>query len=90
MAYRMQYGATVPTYESCSTAAFRKGRTECVRPATNETKATVTAFLGNEQATPQQLRAMIHNCSKIHYQLCKEGAMGKASSTTTIERGAYF
>jgi hypothetical protein len=29
LAYHGLYGEFVPTYESCSTAAFLKGRTEC-------------------------------------------------------------
>jgi len=29
MAYHSLYNEFVPTYESCSTAAFKKGRTEC-------------------------------------------------------------
>jgi carnitine O-palmitoyltransferase 2 len=37
MAYYRQYGKFVATYESCSTAAFKHGRTETVRSATMAT-----------------------------------------------------
>lgn len=33
-------GKFVPTYESCSTAAFKHGRTEVVRPCTALTKVS--------------------------------------------------
>ena len=35
MGYYKQYGKTAATYESCSTAAFRHGRTETIRSATH-------------------------------------------------------
>lgn len=37
-AYYRQSGKFVPSYESCSTAAFKHGRTEAIRPCTMATK----------------------------------------------------
>jgi Choline/Carnitine o-acyltransferase. len=38
MAFHKQMGRTVSTYESSSTAAFKHGRTETIRPCTVATK----------------------------------------------------
>lgn len=38
LAYYYLARETVATYESCSTAAFKHGRTETIRPCTVETK----------------------------------------------------
>ncbi|XP_044770452.1 carnitine O-palmitoyltransferase 2, mitochondrial isoform X2 [Neomonachus schauinslandi] len=45
MAFLRQYGQTVATYESCSTAAFKHGRTETIRPASVFTKRCSEAFV---------------------------------------------
>uniref|UniRef100_A0A3B3UMF7 Carnitine palmitoyltransferase 2 n=1 Tax=Poecilia latipinna TaxID=48699 RepID=A0A3B3UMF7_9TELE len=45
MAFLRQYGQTVATYESCSTAAFKHGRTETIRPATVHTRRCSHAFV---------------------------------------------
>lgn len=37
-AYHKQTGKFVASYESCSTAAFKHGRTETIRPCTTATK----------------------------------------------------
>lgn len=77
MGYLRQYGDTVATYESCSTAAFKHGRTETIRPATEYTKRCSHAFVRERgQHSAEQLRAMLNDCSKYHGQLTKEAAMG--------------
>lgn len=78
MAFLRQYGQTVATYESCSTAAFKRGRTETIRPATIHTKKCSQAFVQQPgQHSVEQLRAMLHECSNYHGQLTKEAAMGE-------------
>ncbi|CAF96633.1 unnamed protein product, partial [Tetraodon nigroviridis] len=78
MAFLRQYGQTVATYESCSTAAFKHGRTETIRPASAHTKACSQAFVGQPgRHSPEQLRALLHRCSTYHGQLTKEAAMGQ-------------
>ncbi|XP_035031628.2 carnitine O-palmitoyltransferase 2, mitochondrial [Hippoglossus stenolepis] len=77
MGFLRQYGETVATYESCSTAAFKHGRTETIRPATSFTKQCSHAFVCQPgQHSVEQLQAMLHECSKYHGQLTKEAAMG--------------
>ncbi|XP_020368798.2 carnitine O-palmitoyltransferase 2, mitochondrial [Rhincodon typus] len=78
MAFLRQYGKTVATYESCSTAAFKHGRTETIRPATIYTKKCSEAFVKEpSKHSIRDLRAMINECSKYHGQLTKEAAMGQ-------------
>ncbi|XP_068599274.1 carnitine O-palmitoyltransferase 2, mitochondrial [Brachionichthys hirsutus] len=78
MGFLRQYGQTVATYESCSTAAFRHGRTETIRPATVHTKRCSHAFVCTPgQHSVEQLQAMLSDCSKYHGQLTREAAMGQ-------------
>ncbi|XP_074492515.1 carnitine O-palmitoyltransferase 2, mitochondrial [Sebastes fasciatus] len=78
MGFLRQYGQTVATYESCSTAAFRHGRTETIRPATVHTDRCSRAFVCQPgQHSVEQLQAMLSECSKYHGQLTREAAMGQ-------------
>ncbi|XP_069378643.1 carnitine O-palmitoyltransferase 2, mitochondrial [Paralichthys olivaceus] len=78
MGFLRQHGQTVSTYESCSTAAFKHGRTETIRPATSYTKQCSHAFVCQPgQHSVEQLQAMLQECSKYHGQLTKEAAMGQ-------------
>ncbi|XP_022107814.1 carnitine O-palmitoyltransferase 2, mitochondrial-like isoform X2 [Acanthaster planci] len=70
-------GQTAPTYESCSTAAFKHGRTETLRPATMETKQCAMAFQKDSGVSAQEKRALLKACSDKHYGLTKEALMGK-------------
>lgn len=77
MGFLRQYGQTVATYESCSTAAFRHGRTETIRPASVHTKRCSHAFVCEpSKHSVEELRAMLNECSTYHGQLTKEAAMG--------------
>ncbi|KAM5149093.1 carnitine O-palmitoyltransferase 2, mitochondrial [Mantella aurantiaca] len=78
MAFLRQYGQTTATYESCSTAAFKHGRTETIRPASIYTKKCSEAFVKNSSKhNAAELREMLNECSKYHGQLTKEAAMGQ-------------
>lgn len=80
LAYHLQNGSNCATYEACSTSAFKRGRTETIRPCTIQTTnfcRAVTSASGKH--SPSELRAMISNCSTVHNQLTKEAAMGKQS-----------
>ncbi|XP_042339647.1 carnitine O-palmitoyltransferase 2, mitochondrial [Plectropomus leopardus] len=78
MGFLRQHGQTVATYESCSTAAFKHGRTETIRPATVHTERCSRAFvLQPGQHSVEQLQGMLHECSKYHGQLTREAAMGQ-------------
>uniref|UniRef100_A0A0N5AYL8 Carn_acyltransf domain-containing protein n=1 Tax=Syphacia muris TaxID=451379 RepID=A0A0N5AYL8_9BILA len=74
LAFYKLYKHFVPTYESCSTAAFLKGRTECVRSATMETKKAVLAITNSSS---ERLYEFLLNCSRLHSRLVKEAAVGQ-------------
>ena len=76
MAYRLQYGDTVATYESCSTSAFKHGRTETLRPATLHTRAFTDAVCRDGETSAEKLRHLIVECSANHGKLTKEAVMG--------------
>lgn len=76
LAYFKQHQKFVATYESCSTAAFKHGRTETVRPCTNETRKFCES-ISSGKSNPKELRVMLDACSKTHNQLTKEAAMGQ-------------
>lgn len=76
-AYYLQNGQTVATYESCSTSAFKHGRTETIRPATLETTAFSKAIAQSQPPSHGELKKMIVECSKAHGNLTKEAAMGQ-------------
>lgn len=70
-------GKLVPTYESCSTAAFKHGRTETIRSCTLATKAICAAMTqNNSEISKSELKKMILDCSKAHNVLTKEAVMG--------------
>ncbi|KFM61229.1 hypothetical protein X975_08773, partial [Stegodyphus mimosarum] len=77
MAFYKMYGKFVATYESCSTSAFKHGRTETVRPATMATKQCVEEFHKMKRISDSELRALLKECTKVHNQLTKEAAMGQ-------------
>ena len=74
--YKLSGGKTAATYESCSTAAFKHGRTETVRSATSATAKACSMF-HNKHSTAAELRTCLHECTTKHNQLTKEAAMGK-------------
>lgn len=78
LAYRQAFNKYVGTYESCSTAAFRHGRTETMRPCTNSTKQFCESLLGSQSGSEAKyLRSLIDQCSTYHGQLAKDSAMGQ-------------
>ncbi|KAJ8930444.1 hypothetical protein NQ314_016771 [Rhamnusium bicolor] len=75
--YYKMTGKFVPSYESCSTAAFKHGRTETVRPCTMATKAFTLAITSKDKPSTSELKNMISDCSRVHNQLTREAAMGQ-------------
>ena len=72
MAFYRIYNSFVATYESCSTSAFKHGRTETVRSATEATKKATLAFMQKQRPNDSELRKLLDDCSKRHFQLTKE------------------
>ena len=64
MAYHRQYKSAVATYESCSTAGFRHGRTETIRPASMATLNCSQAFEPSSGA-----------CVCVHVWVCVRGCV---------------
>uniref|UniRef100_A0A674JIC8 Choline/carnitine acyltransferase domain-containing protein n=1 Tax=Terrapene triunguis TaxID=2587831 RepID=A0A674JIC8_9SAUR len=76
-AYR-QFGKIISSYEACSTAAFKHGRTETIRPTSILTKQCSRAFVEERSKhSVAELRNMIDECSKYHRRLQLEAALGK-------------
>ena len=76
--YKLE-GRSVATYESCSTAAFKHGRTETIRSCTNETKALCSAIVGQGESgvSSSELKKLMLACSIAHGNLTKDAAMGR-------------
>ncbi|XP_011308577.1 carnitine O-palmitoyltransferase 2, mitochondrial [Fopius arisanus] len=76
--YKLEKRA-VATYESCSTAAFKHGRTETIRSCTNETTALCKNIVENgmSQDNARKYKKLLIECSKAHAALTKEAAMGQ-------------
>ncbi|PAV61547.1 hypothetical protein WR25_09870 [Diploscapter pachys] len=73
IAYYSTYKEFVPTYESCSTAAFLKGRTECMRSATAATRNATSAIVDHKI---ENIKEFLKNCSNQHTELVKQASMG--------------
>lgn len=74
MAYYKLKQRFVGTYESCSTAVYKHGRTETIRPVTNETKQFIEMLSKSDDN--QKKRDFLKKCSEKHQQLIKEAATG--------------
>ena len=76
MAYYKQNRKFVGTYESCSTSAFKHGRTETLRSATMATKHACELFMDRKDVSNAELMEALSNCSKTHQKLTVAAAMG--------------
>jgi len=77
LAFYVLEGKLVSTYESCSTAAYKYGRTETIRPCTLETKAICVAMTQKQnELSKSELKKMILDCSKAHNMLTRDAVMG--------------
>jgi len=76
--YKLTGGKTAATYESCSTAAFKHGRTETIRSATTATANACRLFHRPTSSRPSndELLSALLECTAKHNQLTKEAAMG--------------
>ena len=67
--------STVSTYESASTAAFLKGRTECIRSATLESQKFTFAF-DNPDISDQDKYKLLIAATEKHAAVSKDAKMG--------------
>ncbi|CAH2076707.1 unnamed protein product, partial [Iphiclides podalirius] len=75
-AYHLLHGKYVGTYESCSTSAFKHGRTETMRPCTEKTKLFCDSLHSNN-LSKGELRSIMQECSAYHTELVKQASMGQ-------------
>jgi len=75
MAYYKLHHRFVSTYESCSTAVYKHGRTETIRPVTNETKNFIETLTKSND--DQLKKDLLKKSSEKHQQLIKEAATGQ-------------
>lgn len=75
MAYYKMHHRFVGTYESCSTAVYKHGRTETIRPVTNETKTFIETLTKSDDNKLK--KDLLQKCSEKHQQLIKEAATGQ-------------
>ena len=76
MAFYDQYGFIPSTYESCTTAAFKHGRTETVRSATSETTEFAKAFVQGKKPS-KDMRSTLQAVTAKHNKLTQEAALGE-------------
>ena len=76
LAYKKAFGKTVATYESASTAGFRKGRTETIRPATIESSAFVKAF-SDPNTSKNEREKLLREAAEAHRKNSTNAAMGQ-------------
>lgn len=74
MAYFKLHHRFVSAYESCSTAVYKHGRTETIRPVTKESKAFIESL--SNSTDPLLKKDLLKKSSDKHQQLIKEAATG--------------
>lgn len=80
VAHSRIFGHPTATYESCSTAAFKHGRTETVRPCTLEAQAVakvMTQKSVKDLDVSRDLNGLIRESCSKHNSLTYEAAMGQ-------------
>ena len=75
MAHYKLHNRFVSAYESCSTAVYKHGRTETIRPVTNETKSFIESLAKSSDV--QMKKDLLKKSSEKHQQLIKEAATGQ-------------
>ncbi len=78
IAHHLVHGKFAASYESCTTALFRHGRTETVRPLTADQKACAEGFVENR--SDSELLSLLQQCSKTHMDMTKLAAQGNLPS----------
>ena len=76
MAFYRAFHFFPATYESCSTAAYKHGRTETLRAGTLETKRAAVAFDPKSGVDVLTKRKLVDEASKKHGALKQEAVMG--------------
>jgi hypothetical protein len=75
MSYMKVHGTLAPTYESCSTRQFFRGRTETIRSLSPIMSEFVSSIL-NPKITDTESRGLMYSAAKMHVDLAKAAAAG--------------
>ena len=82
LAYYKLYGKTVSTYESASTAAFKHGRTECIRSASVDSREFTKVFADKSSSVrprgPGELKVRTPGRGLTCRNLCTHGRWARA------------
>jgi carnitine O-palmitoyltransferase 2 len=76
LAYHRMYSKVVSTYESASTAAFRHGRTETIRPVSSHSVEMCKAF-ESSSTDVETKAALLRKAVQYHSQQVKDCATGQ-------------
>jgi carnitine O-palmitoyltransferase 2 len=76
LAWWRLYQSTVSTYESASTAAFKRGRTECIRSATKQSQDFTLIFDKPGASDEDKVKALLAATNK-HAEVSKDAKMGQ-------------
>lgn len=76
LAYYRDQNRFAQTYEASMTRLFRDGRTETVRPVTEESAAFVLAMCSND-TTPEERVKLLRKAAGVHVQNFKDSMAGK-------------
>lgn len=74
MAYYKLHHRFVSTYESCSTAVYKHGRTETIRPVTNESRSFIENLKNSKEN--KSIKQLLKKASDKHQELIKAAAIG--------------
>ncbi|CAH0486877.1 unnamed protein product [Peronospora farinosa] len=76
LAYYRNSGTITQTYESSMTRLYRNGRTETVRPVTNESKAFVLGMVDSKLSDGEKLKLLQRACD-VHQDNYRNAMSGK-------------
>ncbi|UIZ23560.1 hypothetical protein KXD40_007671 [Peronospora effusa] len=76
LAYYRNSGTITQTYESSMTRLYRNGRTETVRPVTNESKAFVFGMMDSKLSDGEKLKLLQRACD-VHQDNYRNAMSGK-------------
>ncbi|XP_074122001.1 carnitine O-palmitoyltransferase 2, mitochondrial-like isoform X1 [Sminthopsis crassicaudata] len=77
MAFFKIKGQIAASYEPCSTAAYKHGRTEVIRPTSIHSKDCVLAFQRPSRHAVAELKDLLLRCSTYHVSLIREAVRGQ-------------
>ncbi|CAM9743088.1 unnamed protein product [Sphacelaria rigidula] len=97
LAFRRLHGQMAPTYESCATRSFHRGRTETIRSCTTES-ADFAAAMNSDSKGKDTRRAALNRAAAAHVSIAKAAQQGqgvdrhiyamRAAAATALKEGS--